>query len=112
MIVHFNFWFYSCFTAIECPPAPTFEEDSVTGEENFDYVDDKPLYNNFAQYTCPEGHTFEIFASKPNSNGTHDLLEDIKTINLTCSDYGDWMPLKVPKCIRKFDKSLVEVMLC
>ena len=88
--------------AVECPPVPNFMPGTPIGESNLDEVGDPPQYLDVAQFTCPEGYTFEVFDDLPNDNGTFDLVEDVYSINLTCSDYADWLPLTVPECIRKY----------
>lgn len=87
---------------MKCPEPPTFQDDSPAGEFNIDYIHDPPQYLDVAQFSCPEGFVFEVYDSVPDENGTYALIEDLSSINLTCSDYADWMPLEVPICIRKF----------
>ena len=84
---------------VECPPVPTFVAETPIGENNLDLVNDPPQYLDVAQFSCPEGYTFKVFDDMPNDNGTFELIEDVFNINLTCSDYADWLPLTVPECI-------------
>ena len=53
-----------------------------------------------AQFWCPEGFVFETYETVPDQNGTYNMIPDLYTLNLTCAAYADWMPLKVPECIR------------
>lgn len=72
-----------------------------TGEFNLDYIsDDGPQYLDVAQFSCPEGHVFEVYDQLPDENGSYPITPDVTTVNLTCADYGDWLPLQVPFCIK------------
>lgn len=85
------------FPAVKCPPPPF----SLEGEFNNDLVHDPPRHLDVAQFSCPEGYVFEVYDPIPDENETYSLVEDLSsTINLTCSEYGDWLPLEVPLCIR------------
>ena len=53
-----------------------------------------------AQFWCPEGFVFETHETVPDQNGTYNMIPDLYSLNLTCAAYADWMPLKVPECIR------------
>ena len=77
------------------------------GESNLDMIlGDPPRYQDVAQYSCPEGYVFEIYQDFPNMSVNFGLIEDEQSvINLTCASYGDWLPIEVPPCIRKFRKN-------
>ena len=84
-----------------CPLPPTFQVLTPIGDSNFDLLNDPPEYMDVAQFTCPEGHAFEVYETIPDENGTYNMIPDVYVLNLTCAAYADWMPLQVPKCIRK-----------
>jgi hypothetical protein len=64
---------------------------------------DQPVYMAIAQYSCPEGYVFEIYQHDPDPNVNFGLIEDEQSkVNLTCASYGNWSPVKVPLCIRKY----------
>ena len=87
-------------SAVNCPEAPTFQVLTPVGESNHDLVNDPPQYMDVAQFWCPEGFVFETHETVPDENGTYNMIPDLYTLNLTCAAYADWMPLKVPECIR------------
>jgi hypothetical protein len=88
--------------AIECPPVPYFEEGPI-GERIWDKKVDKPIYEAIAQYSCPEGHVFEIYQESINISINFGLIEDEQSeVNLTCASYGLWLPAEVPLCKRKY----------
>ena len=91
--------------AVKCPKPPTFQVLTPIGETNLELVKETPEYLDVAQFSCPEGHVFETYETVPDENGTYNLIQDVYSLNLTCAAYADWMPLKVPKCIRKYNKS-------
>ena len=91
--------------AVKCPKPPTFQVLTPIGETNLELVKETPEYLDVAQFSCPEGHVFETYETVPDENGTYNMIEDVYYLNLTCAAYADWMPLQVPKCIRKNNKS-------
>ena len=87
---------------MQCPPVPTFQPNTVGGESTWDPEIDQPIYEAVNQYTCPDGHVFEIYQDFPNASINFGLIEDeTGVVNLTCAAFGDWEPSKVPPCIRK-----------
>ena len=67
-----------------------------------EYVSEVAEYLEYVTYSCPEGYMFEIHDNMPNENGEYGLIEDVRKLNLTCAEYGDWFPLEVPICISNF----------
>ena len=61
---------FFCKKAVECPPAPYFQEDTPEGETTWDPENDVPLYSEVATYFCPEGYVFEIYEDPLNVNQT------------------------------------------
>ena len=104
LLRNYNDWFY--IAAVICPEPPTFQPLTPIGESNLDLVNDPPQYMDVAQFWCPEGFVFETYDTIPDENGTYDMIPDLYQLNLTCASYADWMPLKVPECIRNY--SLIE----
>ena len=86
---------------MKCPEPPSFQRNSPEGTAILDYVSDIPEYLEYVTYTCPVGHMFEIYQDTPNEHGIYDLIEDIRSLNLTCADYGNWFPIELPKCRSK-----------
>ena len=96
-----NWPFKFILSAVNCPQVPDFQLLTPVGESNIDLVNDPPQYMDVAQFWCPEGFVFETYETVPDENGTYNMIPDLYTLNLTCAAYADWMPLKVPECIRK-----------
>ena len=96
-----NWPFKFILSAVNCPQVPDFQLLTPVGESNIDLVNDPPQYMDVAQFWCPEGFVFETYETVPDENGTYNMIPDQYTLNLTCAAYADWMPLKVPECIRK-----------
>ena len=89
---------------MRCPEAPIFKYGTeVFASTEWDPQSDEPIYQAIAQYTCPEGHVFEIYQEPvPDPDINFGLIEDeTSVLNVTCAAHAQWDPNPVPPCIRK-----------
>ena len=91
------------FKAVECTSEPKYEKAEVYADTFWDPDSDEAIFQAVAQHTCPEGYVFQIYQNPLNESVNFGLIEDeTDVLNVTCSPTGQWAPVEVPPCIRKW----------